>query len=105
MFWLLPVSLLIVFELIADVFAKEYSLKGNWYFWALAIAAYIIGNIFWLWGIRSGSGLARGAMLFSVGSAVAATFIGIHFFGENVGKLQLLGIFLGIVAIMLLLWE
>ncbi|HVY35881.1 MAG TPA: hypothetical protein VG982_01215 [Candidatus Paceibacterota bacterium] len=104
MFWIIPLSFLIIFELIADVFSKEYALKGTWQFWALAILGYIIANIFWLWGIRSGSGLARGAIIFSVGSAIFATIIGIHFFGEKESFLQYVGIVLGILSLICILW-
>jgi len=29
--WIIPLLLLIIFESLADIFAKEYSLKGHWY--------------------------------------------------------------------------
>ena len=105
MFWIVPISFLIIFELIADIFSKEYSLKGSWQFWALAITAYIIANIFWLWAMRSGSGLARGAVIFSVGSAIFAAIIGIYFFNEKGSFLQYIGIALGIISLIFILWE
>ena len=105
MTWIFPIIFLILFELIADVFSKEYALKGNWYFWALAIAGYIIANIFWLWSIRSGSGLARGAVIFSVGSAIVATILGIYFFHEHTNKMQIFGMILGALSLLLIFWE
>ncbi len=97
--------MLIVFEVVADVFAKKYSLSGSWVYWLAAITAYIVGNIFWLWGIRDGSGLARGAVIFSVGTAVASSFVGIYFFGEHISKITIAGMILGIVSLVLILWE
>lgn len=105
MFWIIPISFLILFEIIADVFAKEYALKGHWFLWVSAIMGYVIANSFWLWGIRSGSGLARGAIIFSVGSAVVAAVIGIYFYGEQTNKLQIAGIALGVIALTLIFWE
>ena len=103
--WIFPLSLLIFFEIVADYFAKEYSLKGGWLFWGLAILGYIVANIFWLNAIRNGSGLARGAIIFSVGSAVVAVMLGVFLFKEHVNSLQVVGLLLGIVSLILLFWE
>lgn len=46
MHWIIPLAFLIVFESLADVFAKEYSIKGHWYFWVAGIVGYIIANAF-----------------------------------------------------------
>ena len=105
MFWIFPISLLIIFEVIADIFAKEYSLRSHWYLWAGAILAYIVANIFWLWGIKSGSGLARGAIIFSVASAILAVIIGLYFYGEHTNKIQMAGMILGAISLILIFWE
>ena|SRR3989338_9716151 len=105
MFWIIPISFLILFEIIADIFSKEYSLKGHWYLWVAAICGYIIANIFWLWGIKTGSGLARGAIIFSVGSAVVAVLIGLYFYGESTNKIQIAGMILGVLSLILIFWE
>lgn len=104
MFWIFPISLLIIFEVIADIFSKEYSLKGHWYLWLGAILGYIIANTFWLWSIRTGSGLARGAIIFSVGSAILAVIIGLYFYGETTNKLQVIGMLLGLLSLVLIFW-
>ncbi len=105
MIWIFPLTLLIIFELVADIFSEEYALKGHWYFWAIALAAYMIGNIFWLSAMKNGSHLSRGAIIFSVGSAIAAVIVGIFFFHESTNKIQLLGMFLGIISMILIFWE
>ncbi len=104
MIWILPLIGLIGFEVIADIFAKEYSLHGGW-FWFCAIACYVIGNSFWLYSIRHGAGLARGATIFSVSTAILATITGVYFFHEELRTYQLLGIALGVVALALIFWE
>lgn len=105
MFWLIPISFLILFEIIADIFSKEYALKSNWYYWALAILGYIIANIFWLWAIKSGSGLARGAIVFSVTSAIVAIIIGLYFYGEETNKVQIIGMVVGALSLILIFWQ
>ncbi len=105
MLWIIPLSFLIVFEIVADIFAKEYSLKGSWYLWLAAILGYILANSFWLYAIRHGSGLARGAVIFSVATGVIAVIIGVYFYHENVSRIQFAGLVLGIVSIALIFWE
>lgn len=105
MIWIVPLSLLIIFEVVADIFAKEYSLKGNWYLWTGALLAYVIANVFWLNAIKNGSGLGRGAIIFSVASAIIAVIIGVYFYHENTNKIQLIGMGLGVISIILIFWE
>ena len=105
MIWIIPLALLIVFEILADIFAKEYSLKGHWYLWLSAIGVYVIANIFWLSSIRNGSGLARGSVIFGVASTVIAFAIGIYFYKEDTTRIQLAGMILGIISLALISWE
>ena len=100
--WLFPISMLLAFEVVADVLAQEYSLHGGWIWWSVAILGYVIANSFWLYAIRHGSGLARGAIIFSVGSAVLACLIAILYYKEQVSPTQIVGLVLGIVALALL---
>lgn len=105
MFWVIPLILLIILESVADIFAKEYSLKGSWYWWVLAIGGYIAANIFWLWAIRAGSGLAKGAIIFSVASAILAIILGVYIYGEQTNKFQFAGMIMGVISLMLIFWE
>ncbi len=104
MIWVVPLIGLILFEIVADIFAKEYSLKGGW-LWFGAIASYVIANSFWLYSIKHGAGLARGATIFSVSTAVIATIIGVYFYHEQLKPLQLAGVSVGILALILIFWE
>ncbi len=97
--WIFFILLLIAFEGIADVFSKKYELSGTTTMWLLAIGGYIIANTFWLMAIRRGSGLARGAVLFSIGSALVAVLIGLVWYKEPVTKLQLAGVCAGLLSI------
>lgn len=105
MIWFIPLLGLILFELIADVFAKEYSLRNNSFLWIGAILSYVIANVFWLYAIKNGAGLARGAIIFSVSSAVIATLLGLYFYHEKVTGYQTAGITLGLISLVLIFWE
>lgn len=103
--WILPLSILIIFEAIADVLAKEWSLHGLWIRAAGALLAYLLANTFWLFALKNGSGLGRGAIIFSVASAILATIIGFVFYKENLTTLQIVGILIGIVSMVLIFWD
>ena len=94
-----------MFEMVADIFSKEYSLRGHWYLWLGGLIGYVIANMFWLWGIKSGSGLARGATIFAVSSAIVAMMIGIYFYGEETNKFQITGMVLGVLSLILIFWQ
>ena len=105
MIWIIYLSLLVLFESLADILAKEYSLKGYWYLWAAGIIGYIIANIFWLSAIKHGSQLGRGAIIFSVASAFLALIIGVCFYHEDINNIQIAGMILGIISLVLIFWE
>jgi len=98
-FWL---ALLVVFELAADVFAKEYSITRARLHAALALALYVACNSCWLVAMCRGSGLARGAILFSVSSAVLAVILGVLVYHESLTAANSAGLLLGLVALVLL---
>ncbi len=102
MHWIIPLSLLIVFELVADILAKQWSVKQGFLLAAGALAAYLIANSFWLFALRNGSGLARGAIMFSVASGVVATLLGVLLFKEHLTRTQFVGIVLGLVSVFFL---
>jgi drug/metabolite transporter (DMT)-like permease len=104
--WMLPLGLLIFFELVADIFAKEWSLKQHAIWLAVfALVAYLIANTFWLFALKNGSGLAKGAMIFSIASAGIAIILGYFIYKESLTPMQLTGLGFGIISLVLLLGE
>jgi len=103
--WIIPLSLLIIFELIADVFAKSWSLHQKTILAVFALTSYLIANSFWLFALKNGSGLAKGAVIFSVASGIIAVGLGVILFKESLNKFQYFGLALGIIAIVLLFWN
>lgn len=97
--WLYFLLGLVVFELIADVFAKQFAVSGKLVFAALAIIGFIAANAAWLVSLRTGAELSKGAVLFSVLSGVGAVLIGLLAYHERATPYQLIGLALGVVAI------
>ncbi len=104
--WIIPLAILIGFEMIADIFAKEWSLGHKSLFYAVfALLAYMLANTSWLFALKYGSGLARGAIIFSVASALLASVIGIIFYKEELTTIQIIGVVLGLLSIAFIFWE
>lgn len=104
--WLIPLAVLITFEFIADIFAKEWSLAQHRHIlWIGALGSYLLANTFWLFALKNGSGLTRGAIIFSVFSAILAAFIGMLLYHEQLSKIQMLGVVVGIISLVLIFWE
>lgn len=103
--WAAPLTLLIVFELIADICAKSWSLGKHPYLWIAALLSYIIGNAFWLFALKNGVGLGRGAIIFSLCSEMLALIVGFWYFHEQVSVIQMIGIFLGVLSLILIFWD
>jgi multidrug transporter EmrE-like cation transporter len=98
---ILPMIFLIIFESVADIFAKKRSENQILRRAVGAIWFYIICNIFRLFALKNWSGLGRWAIIFSVASAVLAIFIWYFFFKEQFTIIQTIGIIFGITAIVL----
>lgn len=105
MFWIIPLTALVIFELIADIFAKNWSLRGGWHVAAIALGAYLVGNAFWLFALKHGSGLAKGSIIFSLSSAVIAVLLGFFLYNEEISRNETIGILLGLVALVFIFWE
>jgi len=103
--WLLPLALLIFFESVADIFAKNWSLQRTAWMAVVSLLFYLIANSFWLFALKNGSGLGRGAVIFSVVSALLAVVLGVIFYKESVNKYQLLGFVFGIISLVLIFWD
>jgi len=103
MTWQLFLILLIVFELLADIFAKSYSLSGRLYVASIALLLYVVANMSWLVSLKMNSNLTIGANVFSIVTGIVAAIIGMGLYGEVITLKQGLGIILGVVSLTLLL--
>ena len=97
--WLYFLLLLVAFELLADILAKQFSLNGRILFALLALLGFLAANTAWLISLRTGAELGKGAVLFSVLSGIGAVMIGVLVYHEKTTPWQVLGLALGIAAI------
>lgn len=97
--WLYFLLLLVAFELVADILAKQFALSGKLVFALLSILGFIAANTAWLISLRTGAELGKGAVLFSVLSGIGAVLIGLLVYHEKVSSYQVIGLLLGVAAI------
>jgi multidrug transporter EmrE-like cation transporter len=97
--WLYFLLLLVAFELLADILAKQFSLNGRILFAVLALLGFLVANTAWLISLRTGAELSKGAVLFSVLSGIGAVMIGVLVYHEKTTPWQIIGLALGIAAI------
>jgi multidrug transporter EmrE-like cation transporter len=100
--WLYFLLLLVAFELLADILAKQFSLNGRLLFAILALLGFLAANTAWLISLRTGAELGKGAVLFSVLSGIGAVMIGVLVYHEKTTPWQIIGLVLGIAAIVFL---
>ncbi|HEY5002212.1 MAG TPA: EamA family transporter [Ktedonobacteraceae bacterium] len=97
--WVYFLLLLVAFELLADILAKQFALNGRILFAILALLGFLAANTAWLISLRTGAELGKGAVLFSVLSGIGAVMIGVLVYHEKTTPWQIIGLALGIAAI------
>jgi drug/metabolite transporter (DMT)-like permease len=100
--WVLFLLGLILFESLADIFAKEFSIHNRPWLAVVAIMLYVLANSSWLLSLRNQSTLAISANIFSIASGLIALLIGVYMYGEILSNKQLLGVVLGLVSLALM---
>lgn len=103
--WIIPLALLIIFEALADIFAKNWSLQRTTWTAIASLFLFLVANSFWLLALKNGSGLGRGAIIFAVATAIIAVLLGVLVYKEPANKFQIIGFFLGIASLVLIFWE
>jgi multidrug transporter EmrE-like cation transporter len=103
--WLVYLLALVAFEVVADVLAKHFALNGKLVFGALSLSGYVCANIAWLISLRSGGTLSKGSVIFSALNGVVAVVLGLFVFHEKASPSQLIGLALGLAAMVFLSLE
>jgi multidrug transporter EmrE-like cation transporter len=100
--WIWFLLLLVVFELVADILAKQFAIGGSFILAGASITCFVIANTAWLMSLRAGAELSKGIVILAVLTSIGAVLIGAVIYHEELGTFGLLGLLLGILAIALL---
>lgn len=103
--WFALFLVFLVFEQAANVLGKQFALSGRCRFAVFSLLSFFVCELPWIFSLRIGLELSRGAVLFSVVPAILAVLIGSLVYKEKATRSQFIGLMLGIVAVALLSLE
>ena len=98
---LLLVSIAALSVIIGDLFAKYWSLNTKNIFYVLAVLFYIGSAIFYIPSLLT-KGLVITSVLWTLISTVGLLLVGIFIFKEHISSLEVVGLFFGIISLMIL---
>lgn len=87
--WIPFLGWLIIFEILADIGAKEFELSHSWYWYIWALLCYVWGNALWLFVMKNGVWLGRGTILFGALSTVSTLLIAYGRYKEPISTVNI----------------
>ncbi len=100
--WIPFMIWLLLFEIIADIGAKQFELTTSRYRYAGALACYMWGNALRLFAMHHGVWLGRGTIIFGVVSTIITLLIAYGWYKEPISMVNIIGIVLCLVGLILL---
>jgi len=100
--WIIPFSLLMIFETLGNFAAGLFGSLQNIFLVPLVLLVYAIANYFWLQALKDGSGLSRGTVYFGVAVVITTVLVGFTFYEETLTLLKSAGIGLGVISLFLM---
>jgi len=91
----------VAFEVAGDILFKKWALAGRNIFLTGGSAIYFVGTIFWAISLRY-EYLSKAISIFTIINLITVVFAGIIFFKEDITLVNKIGIFLGIVSVMMI---
>jgi len=103
--WFALFLVFLLFEQVSNVLGKQFAVSGRYCFAVFSLLSFIVCELPWIFSLRTGLELSKGAVLFSVVPAILAVLIGSLVYKEKSTRSQFAGLMLGIVAVALLSLE
>lgn len=100
--WVLLLSISTICEQIANILAKQFAITERRWIAVLSIIGFILTNVPWIASLRSGLNLSQGAVIFLTLNSLSAVVIGVVFYREKITVSQVVGLALGLAAIVFL---
>ena len=93
-----------IFFAAGEFLSKEFALNPGWGIYAFIILVDVISITAWLPAIFQRNQLSIIGVIWSLASLMLTVGVGILLFNEKLTNIRVLGIFFGIVALILLSW-
>ncbi len=95
------ILLAILFEVFGDILFKKFALQNKNYFLIIGLIIYFIGTFFWAVSLKYES-LSKAISIFTILNLIAVVLVGVLMFKENLSLINKIGIFLGVLSIILI---
>jgi multidrug transporter EmrE-like cation transporter len=86
---------------LGDMFMKQWSINNNWISFSLGMIIWVIGLVFLAFSFKS-KNIAVASLIFSLSNVIFLTLISWLYYKEPLTTYQIIGIFLGLNAIIFL---
>lgn len=93
--------LAVVFEVIADIFLKKWSIESKNILLGIGLFLYFIGTVFWAITLKY-ENLAKAVSIFTILNFILVVLVGMIIFKEDMSLINKIGIGLGIVSVILI---
>jgi len=105
MSWIVYLLLFVsgIFVVLGDYFAKLWSVKQNLWIFIFSMIAYTLSSLLFIPVLLRGD-LIITALIWSLVNIIGFTFVGLYIFKEELSVMQMIGVALGIIAMILLTW-
>jgi len=103
--WFALFLVFLLFEQAANILGKQFALSGRYRFAVFSLLSFFACELPWIFSLRTGLELSKGAVLFSVVPAILTVLIGSLVYKEKATRSQIAGLAFGIVAVALLTLE
>ncbi|MEY2664505.1 MAG: Small Multidrug Resistance protein [Candidatus Parcubacteria bacterium] len=95
------VSFAVIFEVIADILFKYWTLNTKHLFLIGGVILYSIGTVIWAFSLKY-EYLSKAITIFTILNLVAIVLIGVLVFKEDLSLINTFGIILGIISVILI---
>lgn len=99
--FLILTALGVAFEITGDAFIKKWSIDNGTPWLIIGFSIYLIGSGFWVASLKY-EAISRAITIFMLLNVIGVVLVGLFIFREKLTMQQILGILLGIVALILI---
>lgn len=91
-----------LFNYACTILSKQFGVTSNWWYAVLSVLVSAAGSITWSLLMRKGVDLSTTSPILSISLIITIVLTGFVFYGEPVAWNKIVGVILGIVAILLI---
>lgn len=95
------IGLAVALEIIGDVYFKKYSIDNKYSFLIIGLMIYFIGSVFWAVSLKYEM-MSKAIVVFAVLNILVVALIGMVFFKEELTLMNKIGIFVGLISVVLI---